>query len=299
MERRQRQHVPTYNKSLFLDAPGARRPRLPITEQAIQEVLFAQPNMQMLAAELAALFVARTVAERERLTLATSRVAELVKTPAGNMVRLRSPEAASCGAGPRISDGNGQKKRPINSEAIRELLQQRPQQQMELADLRAWFNPCSAAERHALVVAISEATHIVRQSGNGAQGPIVRLKPPTTRMPECRVESSDGGLLSNHSSHEGVRKEGTRTRHRGGTSAPSSAEDGIPVTSMERELVRKLIQGAPSGSLRSDELVRMLSADSEQVPHCSIACNWAYSSFKRASRPMLPQDLSAHSRGRC
>ena len=69
------QHAPTYDKSLLLQPPpGATKPRLPISEHAIHEILLAQPRMQMLASELASLFVVKDQAQRRALTLAISRV---------------------------------------------------------------------------------------------------------------------------------------------------------------------------------------------------------------------------------
>ena len=52
-----RQRLP-YDTNLLAPAPG--RPRLPITDQVVQDILFAQPRGQLPAAELAELFGAES-----------------------------------------------------------------------------------------------------------------------------------------------------------------------------------------------------------------------------------------------
>ena len=69
-----RQRLP-YDTNLLAPAPG--RPRLPITDQVVQDILFAQPRGQLPAAELAELFGAKSGAEREHLLKVVARVGEL------------------------------------------------------------------------------------------------------------------------------------------------------------------------------------------------------------------------------
>ena len=251
----QRRHIPTYDKALLLHPPGGRAPRLPISEHAIHEVLIAQPGMQMLAAELSMLFSARTEAERQQLTLAISRVADLISSTPGPVVRLRVAGASGIRRRATAQEAaDSADKRTISADAVHALLRREPQQTMELSKLRACFDPRSKAERQALVVAIMEVADLLSEPGvEAAPGEqlarrFARLKPSLMHAGDLEA-ATDGASTS-----EGL-----------GPAPAEASEEALPVTSMERELVRTLLLGAPGGSMRSDEIARMLSADSEQA----------------------------------
>ena len=151
-----------YDTNLLAPAPG--RPRLPITDQVVQDILFAQPRGQLPAADLAELFGAKSSAEREHLLKVVARVGELSYRQNGvPMVRLKKP----LGAGrPKRAERSGapagMAPLPIEAIEVRRVLLVQRGHQMEVDRLRALFAPRGEAQRHALTVAISSVAEIVR-----------------------------------------------------------------------------------------------------------------------------------------
>ena len=165
-----RQRLP-YDTNLLAPAPG--RPRLPITDQVVQDILFAQPRGQLPAAELAELFGAKSGAEREHLLKVVARVGELCYRQNGvPFVRLKKP----LGAGrPKQAERSGapagMAPLPIEAIEVRRVLLVQRGHQMEAERLRALFAPRGEAQRHALTVAISTVAEIVRPTEAAAPHP--------------------------------------------------------------------------------------------------------------------------------
>jgi len=198
-----RQRLP-YDTNLLAPAPG--RPRLPITDQVVQDILFAQPRGQLPAAELAELFGAKSGAEREHLLKVVARVGELCYRQNGvPFVRLKKP----LGAGrPKRAERSGapagMAPLPIEAIEVRRVLLVQRGHQMEAERLRALFAPRGEAQRHALTVAISTVAEIVRPTegaaaavgGEPAHLPVmVRLKRPdwVARRAGGEKHAGDGG----------------------------------------------------------------------------------------------------------
>ena len=164
-----RQRLP-YDTNLLAPAPG--RPRLPITDQVVQDILFAQPRGQLPAAELAELFGAKSGAEREHLLKVVARVGELCYRQNGvPFVRLKKP----LGAGrPKRAERSGapagMAPLPIEAIEVRRVLLVQRGHQMEAERLRALFAPRGEAQRHALTVAISTVAEIVRPTEGAPVG---------------------------------------------------------------------------------------------------------------------------------
>jgi hypothetical protein len=171
----------------------------------------------MPAAALSALFSPRDDAERLKLTRAISRLCDMRTTPAGEpAVRLRGSSAAHS---PPL---------PIGAMAVRALLLAQPGEQMDVQALRERFAPADEAERQLLVAAISDVGELAASDRPGA-GPILRLRREGARTPP----SSDAKVV------------------RGGGTSPASVlspdDAAQPVTSVERELVRKVLGSSPGG----------------------------------------------------
>ncbi|KAL1521454.1 hypothetical protein AB1Y20_021118 [Prymnesium parvum] len=241
--------APTYDKSLLLHPPpGTTVPRLPISERAVHEVLLAQPRTQMLASELAALFSAKSGAQRQQLTRAASRVATLVPTAAGPALRLRAA------APPAAAPPAAATPRPIDAHAVRRLLAAQPVGQMEMAHLAAHFRPASEAERRALARAVAEVAELIVVPSAGGVRRYAHLLPPQPQpQPQPRARERPQRAAASPPVERRAAAEG------------GGGEEAVPVTSMERELVRKLLMGAPGGAMRSEDIARMLSADSDQA----------------------------------
>ncbi len=209
---------------------------LPISEQAVHEVLLSQPGTEMPAAALSALFSPRDDAERLKLTRAIARVCDMRTTPAGEpAVRLRGSSAARS---PPL---------PIGAMAVRALLLAQPGEQMDAQALRERFAPSDEAERQLLVEAISDVGELVASDKPGA-GPIVRLRREGARTPPSSGATSECGGGGGGS---------------GGTSPASvlgriSDDAALPVTSVERELVRKVLGSSPGG-LSAAQLARLIA----------------------------------------
>jgi hypothetical protein len=201
---------------------------LPISEQAVHEVLLSQPGTEMPAAALSALFSPRDDAERLKLTRAISRLCDMRTTPAGEpAVRLRGSSAAHS---PPL---------PIGAMAVRALLLAQPGEQMDVQALRERFAPADEAERQLLVAAISDVGELAASDRPGA-GPILRLRREGARTPP----SSDAKVV------------------RGGGTSPASVlspdDAAQPVTSVERELVRKVLGSSPGG-LSAAQFAKLIS----------------------------------------
>ena len=201
---------------------------LPISEQAVHEVLLSQPGTEMPAAALSALFSPRDDAERLKLTRAISRLCDMRTTPAGEpAVRLRGSSAAHS---PPL---------PIGAMAVRALLLAQPGEQMDVQALRERFAPADEAERQLLVEAISDVGELAASDRPGA-GPLLRLRREGARTPP----SSDAKV------------------GRGGGTSPASVlspdDAAQPVTSVERELVRKVLGSSPGG-LSAAQFAKLIS----------------------------------------
>ena len=215
---------------------------LPISEQVVHECLLSQPQMQLAASQLAKLFDPKSDAERLSLTRCISRVADIIPGIHGKepLVRLRAvKERESSSSSHRSSINERQSSSshrgsplPLEPIAVKALLLAQPQQEMAAAELSARFAPRSEEERMSLVELISQIGDLV----TGADGqPVVRLRPSEQRPPMRSRQQSDAGGIS------------------------SEAEQGQPITPVERELVRKVLCSCPDGTMRADELVRMLA----------------------------------------
>jgi len=281
-----------YDMNLLAPAPG--RPRLPITDQVVQDILFAQPRGQLPAADLAELFGAKSSAEREHLLKVVARVGELSYRQNGvPMVRLKKP----LGAGrPKRAERSGapagMEPLPIEAIEVRRVLLVQRGHQMEVDRLRALFAPRGEAQRHALTVAISSVAEIVRPAdvaaavapvgGDPWHPPVVvRLK-----RPDWLARRGGGGGGGGDGGDGGGDDPATDGGAAGGGSdvsvgsdtpawltdaaqalnepAParaSTAEKELdsPVTSVERELIENLLRRCPGGRMEADEMVRLLA----------------------------------------
>lgn len=261
---------PAYPPELLLDPPaGTAFSRLPIRSEVVAEVLLAQPHSQIAAPRLAALFHPSNHTQRRLLAAAVSRVGELVQLPSGPTIRLAGSHPARAHVPthalaptpvpPSISSHSPTPPQPVTRMALRNLLLSAPLQQMEISSLRAHFNPQGEEERRSLAVCISEEAELLSFPHPGGVRRFARLKRSLLEVGE-RAEAKEPSEGVNPTAEE---------KDRGGRGG-NGGEDGVPVTSMERELVRRLLMGAPGGALRSDEIARMLSADSDQVMPLSL-----------------------------
>ena len=275
-----------YDTNLLAPAPG--RPRLPITDQVVQDILFAQPRGQLPAADLAELFGAKSSAEREHLLKVVARVGELSYRQNGvPMVRLKKP----LGAGrPKRAERSGapagMAPLPIEAIEVRRVLLVQRGHQMEVDRLRALFAPRGEAQRHALTVAISSVAEIVRPAevaaavapvgGDPWHPPVVvRLKRPDW------VARRGGGEKPAGGGDDGPPTGGGGSDVSVGSDTPAWLTDAAqvlnepapapapassaekeresPVTSVERELIENLLRRCPGGRMEADEMVRLLA----------------------------------------
>ena len=224
--------------------------RLFISKQAVEECLLAQPNTELAASELTALFSPQTDMDRLQLTRCVARVADVIMN--GNeepFVRLRSKSlhgSNSTGSFHQAGGGHNSKQHPsdplpIEPIAVRALLLAQPQQELPASELRARFSPADEHERQLLVQAIAEHAELVL----GAQGePIVRLRPSEQRPP---LQPS---------------RTPSRTPSQRSRSASFIASEELqPITPVERDLVRKVLAAQPGGSMPAEELVGMLAPE--------------------------------------
>ena len=209
--------------------PPLQHYRLPITEQAVHEVLLAQQSAEMPAAELSSLFSPRDDVERLKLTRAIAKICDVCTAPSGEPgVRLRGASRT-----PPL---------PIDALAVRALLLAQPHERMDAQALRERFSPADEAERQRLVVAIGQVGELVAADRPGA-GPLVRLRRADDASTPPR--GGDGGG--------------------GGGASPASVLGQIsddvsqPVTSVERDLVRKVLSSAPGGALSAAQLAKMIA----------------------------------------
>lgn len=288
-----------YDTNLLAPAPG--RPRLPITDQVVQDILFAQPRGQLPAADLAELFGAKSGAEREHLLKVVARVGELSYRQNGvPMVRLKKP----LGAGrPKRAERSGapagMAPLPIEAIEVRRVLLVQRGHQMEVDRLRALFAPRGEAQRHALTVAISNVAEIVRPAEVAAAVPVggdpwhppvvVRLKKPDWVARRGGGEKHAGGGNDDDAgggdgpaTGGGVAGGGSDVSVGSDTPAwltdaaqvlkepaleSSSAEKELaaPVTSVERELIENLLRRCPGARMEADEMVRLLAPSGEKA----------------------------------
>ena len=275
-----------YDTNLLAPAPG--RQRLPITDQVVQDILFAQPRGQLPAAELAELFGAKSGAEREHLLKVIARVGELTYRHNGvPMVRLKKP----LGAGrprrtERLAPPAGMGPLPIEAIEVRRVLLVQQGYQMEVDRLSALFTPRGEAQRQALTVAISSVAEIVRPAEAAAVPPlggdlpppvVVRLKRPDWAARrgagDKHAGDGDGAAMVGGTEAEPswltdaaqvlndpVRREGGAGAGAGagaGTAGAAAAEEGLPVTSVERELIENLLRRCPGARMEADEMVTL------------------------------------------
>ena len=251
-----------YDTHLLAPAPG--RPRLPITDQVVQDILFAQPRGQLPAAELAELFGAKSGAERDHLLKVIARVGELTYRQNGvPMVRLKKP----LGAGrprrtERLAAPAGMAPLPIEAIEVRRVLLVQQGYQMEVDRLRALFAPRGEAQRHALTVAISSVAEIVRPAEAAAplcEDPplpvVVRLKRPDWLTQRGASEGTTSGGAASTAAGDSTDVEPAWLTNaaqvlndptsRAGMVGEVAAEEELPVTSVERELIENLLRRCP------------------------------------------------------
>ena len=274
-----------YDKHLLFGT-GA---RLPISDQVVHDVLFAQPRCSLPAAELAQLFGASSGAERQHLLAVIARVGELAYTSGGvPIVRLK--KGAGGGRAKKATKPAPAATLPIEAIEVRRVLLVQPGYQMEAGRLRALFAPQGEAQRQALAVAISEVAEMVREPPVAAQAApqiFVRLKRPDRQEPGRAVsqkanaratpEGGGGGggagrdkcgplpTFSKPSTPAGKAVVGGSSCSSVATEGEAGEEEMLPVTSMERELVEHLLRSAPERRMPVDEMVRLLAPSGEKA----------------------------------
>ena len=271
-----------YSKDLLIGTGT----RLPISDQVVHDVLFAQPRCSLPAAELAQLFGASSGTERQHLLAVISRVGELAYTTGGvPIVRLK--KGAGGGRAKKATKPAPSASLPIEAIEVRRVLLVQPGYQMEAGRLRALFAPQGEAQRQALAVAISEVAEMVREPPQAAQAApqmFVRLKRPDRQDPgravsqkasaRAAIEGGGGGGRDKCGPLPTFAKPSTPAGKVGvgGSSCSSVATEGeageeemLPVTSMERELIEHLLRSAPERRVPVGEMVRLLAPSGEKA----------------------------------